>query len=223
VAPALLLASRLRDHGLPAGIPVRTHRNRRVMVSWTARGGVRVHEGYAFAPDPVVRAIVRFVHPRAPRAERRVARRLITGFPAAALVPSRPRREAPPPEEDRPVLARLEALHAEFNALHFGGALGPLPVRLSGRMRTRLGELACDAATGRPVRITLSRRHLRRDGWARAGETLLHEMVHQWQAETGRRLGHGAEFRAKARAVGIAPSARVDLSRPRGVPVSSPG
>jgi hypothetical protein len=24
---------------------------------------------------------------------------------------------------------------------------------------------------------------------------LLHEMVHQWQAETGRKLGHGREFR----------------------------
>lgn len=222
MAPALLLESRLRDHGLPRDVPVRTHRNQRVMVSCTARGGVRVHEGYAFAPDPVVRAIVRFVQPRVRRAERLAARRLIVTFPAAAHVPSRPRREAPPRPGDRPILARLESLHAELNATHFGGTLGPIPLRLSGRMRTRLGELTCDAVTGRPVRITVSRRHLHRDGWADVRATLLHEMVHQWQAETGRRLGHGAEFRAKAREVGIAPSARVDLSRPRGAPVSSP-
>jgi hypothetical protein len=38
--------------------------------------------------------------------------------------------------------------------------------------------------------------------------TLLHEMVHQWQDETGRAIDHGAGFRAKARDVGIAAAAR---------------
>jgi hypothetical protein len=51
--------------------------------------------------------------------------------------------------------------------------------------------------------IALALRHLRRDGWARVTDTLLHEMVHQWQAETGRPLGHGRDFREKCREVGI--------------------
>jgi hypothetical protein len=32
-------------------------------------------------------------------------------------------------------------------------------------------------------------------------------MVHQWQAETGRRLGHGADFRRKCAELGIAGTA----------------
>ena len=42
--------------------------------------------------------------------------------------------------------------------------------------------------------------------------TLLHEMVHQWQHETGRVVDHGAEFRRKAREVGITPAARRDVT-----------
>jgi hypothetical protein len=38
-------------------------------------------------------------------------------------------------------------------------------------------------------------------------DTLLHEMVHQWQDETGRPVDHGREFRRKAREVGIEPTA----------------
>jgi len=44
---------------------------------------------------------------------------------------------------------------------------------------------------------------LKRDGWVRTTGTLLHEMVHQWQAETGRALGHGRDFRTKCTEVGI--------------------
>jgi hypothetical protein len=49
---------------------------------------------------------------------------------------------------------------------------------------------------------------VRRHGWPEALHTLLHEMVHQWQDETSHTIDHGATFRAKARAVGIAPYAR---------------
>jgi hypothetical protein len=67
--------------------------------------------------------------------------------------------------------------------------------------------LRLDRKSGRAVYITISRRHLRRDGWPAATDTLLHEMVHQWQAETGRPVDHGIEFRRKAREVGIEPRA----------------
>jgi hypothetical protein len=38
--------------------------------------------------------------------------------------------------------------------------------------------------------------------------TLLHEMVHQWQAETGNPVDHGPTFRHKARQVGVLPGAK---------------
>jgi len=40
---------------------------------------------------------------------------------------------------------------------------------------------------------------------------MLHEMVHQWQAETGLPVDHGPLFRAKAREVGVLPAARRKL------------
>jgi hypothetical protein len=101
----------------------------------------------------------------------------------------------------------LGRLHEALNQAHFDGVLQTIPIRLSGRMRTRLGELRLDRRTCRPVCIGISRRHLRRDGWIAVRETLLHEMVHQWQAETGRPVDHGTEFRRKARQVGITPRA----------------
>jgi hypothetical protein len=74
-------------------------------------------------------------------------------------------------------------------------------------MKTRLGHYA-PGVDGAPAEIVISRRHIRRHGWTDAFDTLLHEMVHQWQDETGRALGHGADFRAKARAVGAPASAK---------------
>jgi hypothetical protein len=38
--------------------------------------------------------------------------------------------------------------------------------------------------------------------------TVLHEMVHQWQAETGQPVDHLTAFRAKAREVGVLPAAK---------------
>jgi hypothetical protein len=58
----------------------------------------------------------------------------------------------------------------------------------------------------------LSRGHVTRHGWRETMHTLLHEMVHQWQHETGRPVDHGPEFRAKAREVGITPAARRDVT-----------
>jgi hypothetical protein len=82
-------------------------------------------------------------------------------------------------------------------------------------MVRKLGELTIDPTTDRPVEIAISYRHLVRDGWSEAEQTLLHEMVHQWQAETGRPVDHGPGFRAKARAVGVAPRAMRDVPTAR--------
>jgi hypothetical protein len=61
--------------------------------------------------------------------------------------------------------------------------------------------------------IAISYRHLRRHGWTEALHTLLHEMVHQWQDETGHPLDHGRDFRRKAREVGIVPAAKRGIAR----------
>lgn len=178
------------------------------MLSFVPGRMLRIHEGYAHAPDKVLEAIVRFVTPHARRNTRLVARKIFLDFPAEEHAPS-PRRErkiriAP---ADAPLVDRLRQLHVELNARHFDSALRPVPIRISGRMRQRLGELRMERKSGQPVHIGISRRHIRRDGWTSVEETLLHEMVHQWQAETGRPVDHGPEFRRKAREVGITPRA----------------
>src|SRR4029077_15821790 len=120
--------------------------------------------GYASAPDRVLRAIVRFLDPRVPRSLRRGAEREFLAFPVEEYAPSPPK----PPRQDRPrpgdlmLLLRLASLHERLNAERFGGSLATIPIRLSGRMRTRLGELVVDLRTGQVGEIAISRRHLLR-------------------------------------------------------------
>lgn len=210
MTPVRVLDQRLRRLGLRAEVQrVVTHANRSVMVSLTRHGVLRVHLGYAQAPDQVLVAIVRFVDSRLPRATRRRAERELLDFPVEEHAPAPPARAT---DRARPgdllLLHRLYRIHGELNRRHFGGALGPIPIRLSGRMRTRLGELSVDLRSGRPIEIALSRRHITRHPWAEVAHTLLHEMVHQWQAEHGLGVDHGPSFRLKAWEVGVMAQAR---------------
>ena len=187
-----------------------THTNRSVMLSLSPNGLLRVHHGYAHAPDRVLRAIVRFLNPRVPRPLRRLAEREFLAFPVHEYAPSLPapeRRERARPG-DVALLHRLETLHRQLNQQHFGGSLGQIRIRLSGRMRTRLGELTLDGKTGTPVEIAISRRHIDRHHWVEVEQTLLHEMVHQWQGENGLPVDHLRTFRAKAREVGVVAQAK---------------
>jgi hypothetical protein len=210
------LPERLVALGLKDVERVVTHANQTVMLSLSRRV-LRIHRGYAFAPDGVLKAVVRFLSPRVPRALRRAAEREFLEFPVQAYAPSAPRRRKP--ESARPgdvrLLHRLEALHRELNARHFGGLLPEIPIRLSSRMKRRLGELTVDDRTGQAAEIALSRRHIDRHPWAEVEHTLLHEMVHQWQAENGFPVDHRARFRRKAQEVGVLPQAqrRVDFGR----------
>ena len=212
----LLLGDRLRMLGLREIERVLTHTNRTVMLSLNKRV-LRVHQGYAFAPDRVLQAMVRFLNPRVARALRRLAEREFLAFPVEEHAPSATRAERR--ERARPgdvvLLHKLEDLHRQLNAQYFGGALAEIPIRLSGRMRTRLGEMAVEIRSGRLLGITISRRHIDRHGWAEVEHTLLHEMVHQWQAETGLRIDHGPTFRRKAREVGVLPAAKRAISPAR--------
>ncbi len=201
-----LLIKRLWELGLH-GVPrVEMHENHTVLVSVTKHGALRIHRGYAYASDRVLQAVVTYVSPAAGSAEQQRAERLLGTFPVDQFVRP-PRRRPQSRRGDRRLLAQLKELHDGFNRRYFGGELGAVEFRVSGRMRTRLGELTVDARTGRPTEIAISRRHIERDGWEEAGHTLLHEMVHQWQVESGQEADHGPAFRRKAREVGIAPVA----------------
>lgn len=211
-----LLANRLKLLGLRDVERILTHTNRTVMISLTAARVLRLHRGYAGAPDRVLRAIARFLDSRLPRADRRSAEREFLAFPVEehAPPPEQPMRRDRPRPGDVPLLQRLVYRHGCLNEEHFDGLLAAIPIRLSGRMRTRLGELAMDLRTGRPTEIALSRRHILRHPWPEVEHTLLHEMVHQWQAETGLAVDHGRNFRRKAVELGIEPQARRRLTHP---------
>jgi hypothetical protein len=189
-----------------------THTNRTVMLSLQRRV-LRIHRGYASAPDGVLQAIVRFLNPRVPRALRRLAEREFLKFPVDEHAPPSPARRDRGRPGDVLLLHSLETRHRDLNKEHFGGILGEIPIRLSSRMKRRLGELSVDIRTGRPVELSISRRHIARHSWAEVEHTLLHEMVHQWQAETGLRVDHGPTFKRKAREVGVLPAARRAITK----------
>jgi hypothetical protein len=133
------LERRLRLLGLRNVDQIVTHTNRTVMVSLGIRRVLRVHQGYTFAPDRVLLAIIRFLDPRLPTPLRRAAQREFLDFPVEQHAPtSGPGRRERPRPGDLLLLHRLRQLHERFNAKHFDGALTDIPIRLSGRMRRRL-------------------------------------------------------------------------------------
>ena len=214
-----MLARRLELLGLHPVKGVQVTDNRSVMVSLSPKGVLRIHRGYALAPDRILKAVVRFVAPRTPPRLRRAAEHEILSFRAEdhAAGPPRTRRsgDRPRPGDDEKT-RRLERMFEEYNGRHFGGALPALPFRISGRMRTRLGQLCIRHETGEPYEITMSRRHIDRHGWDEAAHTLLHEMVHLWQHQQGHVVDHGRQFRRKAAEVGVMGSARRTVRAQRG-------
>ena len=202
------LLERLRRMGLREVDRCRLTRNRTVMVSYGHRE-LRLHEGYLAAPDLVLQAVVVFVEGRT-RADRVAARQVILAYPIEVDRPAAKVRE-PMCAEDRALAAEFTAWHREYNVRHFGGELQAIPIRISRRMRSRLGHYTA-ATDSESAEIAISLRHLERHGTDEALHTLLHEMVHQWQDESGQAIDHGPRFRAKARAIDITPSARRTVS-----------
>lgn len=199
------LLAHLKAMGLRGVRALTLTRNRSVMVSHTD-GTLRVHRAFLAAPESVHRAIVKFLmSPR--RSDRLAARRVLIAYPIGEDERREPRTPERTHPDDEGMAAKLTEWHTRYNAERFGGALKRVSVRVSRRMRARLGHYA-PAQHGRHAEIAISRRHLRRHGFAEGLETLLHEMVHQWQDEEGHPLGHDRHFREKAKAVGIGGRAR---------------
>ena len=200
------LRARLLRLGLGSQYRVRLTSNRTVVVSYSG-GELRIHNSFLSADEDVWKAVITFVHGRN-RVARNEARRTILEFPLAhspdAMRRSRKSERSHP--ADAPLIRELTAWHATYNEERFGGSLRSIPIRISRRMKSRLGHYS-PASEGCEPEIVLSRRHIRRDGWPEALHTLLHEMVHQWQDEQGYAVDHGRTFRAKARDIGITPQA----------------
>src|SRR5512134_1210197 len=127
-----LLAGRLAGLGMPPYRGVVTHTNRMVMLSVTPGGILRIHRGYAHAPDRVLKAIVRFLKRGTRRAARREAEREFLAFPVEKYAPpTRPARRIERPRPgDAVLLLRLEETHRRLNAQHFSGRLRGIRFRL---------------------------------------------------------------------------------------------
>jgi hypothetical protein len=194
----------LRQLGLTRIKRCRLTRNRNVMVSFGG-GDLRVHEGYLNAPEPVLRAIVTFIEGRT-RPDRRAAQRVIVAHPIRT--PRPPARRDRTHAEDVEIAEKLCAWHGRYNNRHFHGRLKTVQIRVSRRMKSRLGHYTAGTPGGEPAEIAISRAHLKKHGWEETLHTLLHEMVHQWQDESGHTIDHGSTFRSKCRELGIAPYAR---------------
>ena len=206
-ARTAVLFSRLQDLGLRGVETLVLMRTRTVMVSLIGRT-LRVHEGYAEAPESVLRAVVAFAVARN-KHERAAAKEVILAHDVERAPAAR--REEPARPGDVALIAQLMEAHRQLNAEWFSNQLRAIAIRLSGRMATRLGHFD-PGSRHTPPEIVMSRKHIAKHGWREAMHTLLHEMVHQWQHETGRPVDHGTEFRAKCREVGITPAARRDVT-----------
>ena len=198
--PARAMLERLRAGGLRRIERCTLTDNRSTMVSYQGTA-LRLHRAFVDAPPHVLEAVVRFVNGRG--AVRRDARRVLRTFevPRPALDAERVRRHPVSHPDDARLVARLAEAHAALNRERFAGALGPVAIRVSRRMRSRLGHYS--PGLMREAEIAIARRHARRDGWESVLETLVHEMVHQWQHETNRPVAHDPDFRRKCREVGI--------------------
>lgn len=204
-SPASAMLNRLRALGLKRIERCTLTSNRSTMVSFHGTA-LRLHRAFVDAPPEVLQAVVRFVNGRG--VVRREARRALRTFevPRPSDESIRPRARPATHPQDAPFVARLEAAHIELNRERFAGALGTVVIRVSRRMRSRLGHYS--PGLMREPEIAIARRHLRRDAWRDVVETLVHEMVHQWQHETKRPVAHDPDFRRKCREVGIPPHAK---------------
>lgn len=110
---------------------------------------------------------------------------------------------------ERKAVARLRGAYIELATLHFDGDLPVVPIELSYRMRKQLARV--ETLGGRPSRLVMSAYHIQTHGWKAARETMLHELVHIWQATAGKPMHHDRRFREQAMRLGIEPGAKERL------------
>ena len=107
----------------------------------------------------------------------------------------------------RDVLGRLYVEYHETNDRHFAGLLPMIPLYIEsaarpGKERT-VAFLWADDFTGQPRYIVLDDASVQSESWKAITDTLKHEMIHVWQAVTGRAVNHGPAFKRMAKKLDI--------------------
>jgi hypothetical protein len=194
-------------------------RNRSTIWSLGGNGTVlNLHEGYRHAPPSIIDAfaLITRTAERDTTAYREAARRvriwpgLLPALRAARAAHRRQRRRRQPrypgpccatPEQKR----YLKRLYQYLNDSRFDGRLPKnVPIRLSNRFRTRLGQMVPGLFGGRRVVLEIALNvdlMLQGNGRERL-DTLVHEMAHaaDWLCNAGE--GHGPTWRRWAQRAG---------------------
>jgi len=223
----------LRRHGARRVRAVAFRPNRSTIWSLTRRGTVlNLHEGYRDAPARIVHAFAVIAKEPGRRSRAyREATREVREWPGieAALRRVAARRSSARGVRGRPATApcsgtgaereALRRLYDHLNDARFDGLLpADLTLRLSARMRSRLGHMmpGRDAGRRRVVEIALNRDLMARENRAERVDTLLHEMAHAAAYLYDGDAGHGPAWRRWARRVGCDARACSDaLIQPR--------
>ena len=194
-------------------------RNRSTIWSLSGDGTVlNLHEGYRHAPPAILDAFVVIAREadRDTYAYREAARRVRSWpglLPAlrAAQAAHRRQRRRPEPRYPGPCCATpeqkryLKRLYLYLNDSRFDGRLPKnVPIRLSNRFRTRLGQMVPGMFGDRRIVLEIALNvdlMLQGNGRERL-DTLVHEMAHaaDWLFDAGE--GHGASWRRWAQRAG---------------------
>ena len=235
----------LREHGARRLTRVRFRRNRSTIWSLTQRGTVlNLHVAYRSAPEELVRCLVTVANEAASRsAAFRAAARSVRSWPGIvrALQEARdtvevPLRGSSARGSASPRAARcagtpeqrqfLRRLYRYLNATRFENTLPErVPLRLSDRMSSRLGQMVAERVEGKPriVEIALNVDLLLEANAAARLDTMLHEMAHVAAFLVHGERGHGRTWRAWAERAGCTPRACARHGirrRPRGTRVT---
>lgn len=232
LSPGALLAA-LRQRGATGLQRVRFRRNRTVLWSLTDGGRtLNLHEAYGGAPPPILDAFALVAGTSRDAEGRRRAARRIREWPPVMEAIGRLRQvevltalavargtgaeegapgSLPPCAGGAEERSRILSLYRTLNRERFQGCLpDEVPIRLSRRMRRRLGHMRPGTGPGGVrvvVEIALNLHLLRVANQHLLMDTLLHEMAHAADWLVDGRAGHGPTWRAWARRAGCRPTA----------------
>lgn len=210
----------LRTRGAQRLEAVTLKANRRRIWSLTANGSrFNLHRAFARAPHEILDdlALIAREAPRNGRRYRAAADRVarwpvvVEAMRELATKASAAARQPGPCCATSEQRAYLEAAYREINRRRFGGRLPKLvPLRLSGRMRSRLGQMmpgrSADGGV-RVVEIALNADLMLAENDIIRTETLVHEMAHVADLMENGKVGHGPTWRRIALQVGCEPRA----------------
>ena len=196
----------LRTAGAHRLESVALRRNRSTLWSLTQRGTVlNLHAAYAEAPVSVLLAFAGLVRGAGRRtSEYRLARKQVGAW-EGVLDSTRPARSSGPCCATPLQRVYLRRLYRDLNATRFSGRLPTtVPIRLSNRFTTRLGQMVAGSNGPRRivVEVALHADLMLASNDAVRTDTLLHEMAHVANYLFDGEVGHGRRWREWARSAG---------------------